>query len=294
MTGARPILRESWRTSSRRTTLSERNPANPLSPRVGTARITGIKIHIAAGATLIPIFAATNLAIVPTTATTRCLAPADGENEAPVHGAMSKERLAEAAEDRRVRSDPQSHAGGFAIFVGHYAASLALKGADQRVPLTPLFLGVQMLDVVSAALVLLGIEHWRVVPGITAASPLDLDVPYTHGLLTSLGWAVLCYLVVRFVPSPIGAVARARAALFVAIAVWSHWWLDLIVHRPDLPLYDHTLNVGARPVVQQAGHVHRGDRDPRSRAVLVHAHKLTARARGTHRDADLRGGLWCY
>jgi hypothetical protein len=129
------------------------------------------------------------------------------------------------------------------MFVGHYAASLVLKGADQRVPLTPLFLGVQVLDIVSAAFVLVGIEHWRVVPGITAASPLALDIPYTHGFLTSLGWALVAYLVIRFLPLPRG-VPRFRLAVFVALAVWSHWWLDLIVHRPDLPLYDHTAEVG--------------------------------------------------
>lgn len=129
------------------------------------------------------------------------------------------------------------------MFVGHYAASLALKAADQRVPLVPLFLGVQVLDIVSAAFVLTGIEHWRIVPGITAVSPLALDVPYTHGFLTSLGWAVLAYLVVRVIPLPQG-VPRRKAAFFVGLAVWSHWWLDLIVHKPDLPIYDHTWYVG--------------------------------------------------
>ena len=129
------------------------------------------------------------------------------------------------------------------MFVGHYAASLALKAADQRVPLAPLFLGVQVLDIISAAFVLFGIEHWRIVPGITAASPLALDIPYTHGFFTSLGWAVLAYLLVRVLPLP-QRFPRRVTALFVGLAVWSHWWLDLIVHKPDLPLYDHTLNVG--------------------------------------------------
>ncbi|HEY0383337.1 MAG TPA: hypothetical protein VGC72_14175 [Candidatus Elarobacter sp.] len=129
------------------------------------------------------------------------------------------------------------------MFVGHYAASLALKAADQRVPLAPLFLGAQVLDIVSAAFVLLGIEHWRIVPGITAASPLALDVPYTHGFFTSLGWALLAYLVVRVVPLP-KRIPRRKTAFFVGLAVWSHWWLDLIVHKPDLPIYDHTLYLG--------------------------------------------------
>jgi len=30
----------------------------------------------------------------------------------------------------------------------------------------------------------------------------------------------------------------------VALAVLSHWLLDFVVHRPDLPLYDNTAKVG--------------------------------------------------
>lgn len=39
-------------------------------------------------------------------------------------------------------------------------------------------------------------------------------------------------------------VGRQRGAVIVAAAVFSHWLLDLIVHRPDLPLYDDTWKVG--------------------------------------------------
>src|SRR2546427_4251853 len=34
------------------------------------------------------------------------------------------------------------------------------------------------------------------------------------------------------------------AALVVAGAVFSHWVLDFVVHRPDLPLYDNAAKVG--------------------------------------------------
>jgi hypothetical protein len=66
------------------------------------------------------------------------------------------------------------------MFVGHYGASFAAKKADDSIPLWVLFLAVQLLDVVWAPLVLLGIEKVRIVPGFTATNPLDLYyMPYT-------------------------------------------------------------------------------------------------------------------
>ena len=127
------------------------------------------------------------------------------------------------------------------MFVGHYGPSFALKAIESRIPLWLLFLAVQLVDVAWAVLVLAGIEKVRIVPGITATNPLDLYyMPYTHSLVAALLWAAA------------GAVAwRIRAgrgrwvpALLVAAAVFSHWLLDLLVHRPDLPLYDNTAKVG--------------------------------------------------
>src|SRR5207244_12410274 len=39
-------------------------------------------------------------------------------------------------------------------------------------------------------------------------------------------------------------IASSSASLLVGFAVFSHWLLDLIVHRPDLAIYDDTLKVG--------------------------------------------------
>jgi hypothetical protein len=124
------------------------------------------------------------------------------------------------------------------MWVGHYAAALALKAAAPRTSLPALFLAVQALDIISVGLVLLGLEHWRVVPGLMAASSLDLDVPYSHGLLSSLGLALTTALVALLLG------ARPALAAILATAVWSHFWLDAIVHRPDLPLYDHRFPIG--------------------------------------------------
>jgi hypothetical protein len=137
------------------------------------------------------------------------------------------------------------------MFVGHYGVSFAAKTMDQRLPLWALFIAVQLLDVIWAPFVLLGLEKVRIVPGITASSPLDLYyMPYTHSLLAAVFWslaALLVYRVCRRAPT------AARAALLLALAVFSHWVLDFVVHRPDLPLYDDTAKVGLglwnRPVL---------------------------------------------
>jgi hypothetical protein len=79
------------------------------------------------------------------------------------------------------------------------------------------------------------------VPGFTATNPLDLYyMPYTHSLVAALLWSLAALLAYRLIVKS----AEWPAALVVAGAVFSHWPLDLIVHRPDLPLYDNTAKVG--------------------------------------------------
>jgi membrane-bound metal-dependent hydrolase YbcI (DUF457 family) len=127
------------------------------------------------------------------------------------------------------------------MFVGHYGVGLAIKKSEPGIPLWVLFIAVQFLDVLWAPFVLLGIEKVRIVPGITASSPLDLYyMPFTHSLPGALGWSALAFLLYRMI-RPRNTV---RAALLVGAAVFSHWVLDLVVHRPDLPLYDNHAKVG--------------------------------------------------
>jgi len=125
------------------------------------------------------------------------------------------------------------------MFVGHYGPGFLAKRADRSVPLWVLFLAVQLVDVLWALFVLVGIEHVRIVPGFTRTNPLDLyDMPYTHSLPGSLAWAALAAAVY-------GIVTRnRRGGLLVGAAVFSHWILDLVVHRPDLALWDNTAKVG--------------------------------------------------
>lgn len=127
------------------------------------------------------------------------------------------------------------------MFVGHYGVSFAGKRLAPTVSLATLFIAVQLLDVGWSLLVLLGLEKVRIVPGITATNPLDLYyMPYTHGFIAALGWSTAAFLVYRrFAP-----VATVRSSLVVAAAVFSHWVLDFVVHRPDLPLFADSAKVG--------------------------------------------------
>jgi hypothetical protein len=127
------------------------------------------------------------------------------------------------------------------MFIGHYGPAFAAKAPVRAVPLWLLFVAVQWLDVCWSVLVLAGVEKVRIVPGFTEGSPLDLYfMPYTHGLIgalvLSLAFGAMALLFVRQ--------RRVAVVAFVGGAVFSHWLLDLVVHMPDLPLFDDSMKVG--------------------------------------------------
>ena len=127
------------------------------------------------------------------------------------------------------------------MFIGHYGPSFAIKAVRPVIPLWLLFISVQLMDVAWAILVFLGIEKVRIVPGITASNPLDLYyMPYTHSLVAGGLWAAAAIVLCK----PLRGVHNWSAAVWVGAAVFSHWILDGLVHRPDLPLYDDTMKVG--------------------------------------------------
>jgi len=127
------------------------------------------------------------------------------------------------------------------MFVGHYGVSFAAKRRDTTLPLWVLFLAVQLLDVAWAPFVLLGIEKVHIVPGITRSNPLDLYyMPFTHSLVAAMIWSVAAAALYRLVVSR----TTAGSATLLGLAVFSHWLLDFLVHRPDLPLYDDAAKVG--------------------------------------------------
>jgi len=118
------------------------------------------------------------------------------------------------------------------MFLGHFAVALAAKKAAPKTPLGILVLAAQFADLLWPILLLLGIEQVRIVPGLLPVSPFDFtSYPISHSLAAELGWGVLLG-VAYFV-----AKRDARSALIVGMLVPTHWVLDLVAHRPDMPIY---------------------------------------------------------
>ena len=117
------------------------------------------------------------------------------------------------------------------MFLGHFGIGFGAKVAAPRVSLGTLFLAAQFVDLLWPTLLLVGFEKVVISPGITRVTPLDFtDYPITHSLLLSLIWALLfgaAYYLLRKYP---------KDAWVCGAAVLSHWVLDLLTHRPDLPL----------------------------------------------------------
>jgi hypothetical protein len=119
------------------------------------------------------------------------------------------------------------------VFIGHYGVSLAAKRWAPRLSLGWLFLAVQVLDLLFATFVLVGIEKMAIVPGFTAYNPYDLFfMPYSHSLVGALVWSVLLGLLTRVLVGREGRIA----ALVVGACVFSHWLLDVPMHTADMPL----------------------------------------------------------
>lgn len=118
------------------------------------------------------------------------------------------------------------------MFIGHIAVGLASKKIAPEVSLGTLIGAPLLLDLIWPIFLLLGIETVRIEPGATQVTPLDLhDYPYTHSLVAALAWSVFA-----------GGVHHTfkkdrSAAIVIAANVFSHWILDFVTHRPDMPLY---------------------------------------------------------
>lgn len=118
------------------------------------------------------------------------------------------------------------------MFIGHFALGFGSKRLAPAVSLGALFLACQWADLLWPTLVMAGLESFTIRPGITAATPLDFEsYPYSHSLLALLVWGAVLALIYR----ALGGSSR-RGAIVLGALVVSHWVLDVIVHRPDLPL----------------------------------------------------------
>jgi hypothetical protein len=118
------------------------------------------------------------------------------------------------------------------VFIGHYAVALAAKGAAPRTSLGTLIAATTLADLLFPVFFLAGWEHAHIVPNPNPFLTLWLDsLPISHSLLTLIGWGVLFAVLYRM------RTGYDRGAVAVALLVVSHWVLDWVTHRPDMPLY---------------------------------------------------------
>lgn len=129
------------------------------------------------------------------------------------------------------------------MFIGHFGLSFAVKAAAPRLSLGALFLATQWPDILWSVLTLLGAERTDIDPRQRTNPFRFRFFPYSHGLPAVLGWAVLAMVATRRLASGTRR-QRRRAGLLTGGLVASHWLLDLIVHRSDLPLWDNRWKVG--------------------------------------------------
>ncbi len=117
------------------------------------------------------------------------------------------------------------------MFIGHFAPAFVAATQKQAPSLPLLCLGGQLVDWAFFGLVLIGTEKMRFTPGISAMNPMDLyHMPFTHSLVGSIAFATTFGVLIALL-------TRNRTATLLGFGVvLSHWFLDLLVHVPDLTL----------------------------------------------------------
>lgn len=117
------------------------------------------------------------------------------------------------------------------MFIGHFALGFAAKRAIPEAPLPALLAAPELLDLVWPIFLLTGAETVRIAPGNTRFTPLEfVAYPWSHSLLMAAVWGAL------FAGTMWLATRRTAVAATVFGLVVSHWVLDWITHRPDMPL----------------------------------------------------------
>ncbi len=117
------------------------------------------------------------------------------------------------------------------MFVGHFAMAFGAKAADGRPSLGTTVAAAQLADLLWPLLLLVGWERVTIAPGDTAFTPLRFDsYPFSHSLVVLAAWAAL------FAGVHFAVKRRPRTAVLLFALVLSHWVLDWLTHRPDLPV----------------------------------------------------------
>src|SRR5262245_27648972 len=117
------------------------------------------------------------------------------------------------------------------MFLGHFAVALTASRVEPRLRQGTAFVAAQLPDALWPYLLLAGVERVTIAPGDTAFTPLRFDsYPWSHSLVMVVAWGVLAAGLYA------AAGGARRAAAWIAPLAVSHWLLDALSHRPDMPL----------------------------------------------------------
>jgi hypothetical protein len=124
------------------------------------------------------------------------------------------------------------------MFVGHYAFGFFLKKKFKEIPLWQLFISVQLVDILAFTFVLLGLEQIRYNPGTNPFLRTIIEyVPYSHSLFTNVIISLVIFLI-------FWKMKNTKWGLVLSAGILSHWFLDVIVHVPDMPLFFNSFKIG--------------------------------------------------
>ena len=124
------------------------------------------------------------------------------------------------------------------MFIGHYAVGFVLKKKSTDIPLWLLFVSVQFVDILAFLFILLGIERITYNPSTNPFLRTMLEyVPYSHSLFANALLSLVVFLIFwKF--------KNKEWGITLSVGVFSHWFIDTLVHAGDMPLFHDRLKVG--------------------------------------------------
>jgi hypothetical protein len=125
------------------------------------------------------------------------------------------------------------------MFIGHYAVGLGAKKLIPELNLAWLIFACHLLDLIWPILVMFGLEHVVVEPGATVMTPLNfISYPYSHSLIMAVFYAVVYALFLKRYN------LTNKSLWIIGAVVLSHWFLDYVTHRPDMPIFFNSFKFG--------------------------------------------------
>lgn len=116
------------------------------------------------------------------------------------------------------------------MHVGHFVVGLTVKRIEPRISLGTAVLAAVLADLLFFIFSIAGLERAGVLPDVATNRFFGYNIAYSHSLLMGIVWAAMfavAYFLRRRYP---------RGAWILFAAVVSHWFLDVLSHRPDMPL----------------------------------------------------------